>query len=629
MQAASIGSFYTILKAGGVKRPPSFAAILKFNQNHDSATGRFTSGGNSDAQQSESSSGTKARGLQNTSGVSRSPNILAASSGANSGSAAIRTAPLEGLPTKVTVPGMGVIDVGPIQKIREVAAAYMEKAGLPYNPPTEYVKVDKARATEIANAYANMAHDPQNPEVAKAYAKMIDEVKGQYDAMLSTGLKVEFIDFQKTGDPYAASPRLAYLDVRDNNHLWVFSTKDGFGTTPMDVKDNPLLAPTDYKISGQTALANDLFRAVHDYYGHFKEGVGFRADGEENAWRIHSSMFSPEARKAMTSETRGQNSWVNFGPYGEANRSATSDTTHFADQKTGLLPEWIVNDGSGVKGTKVDFIGNFRKILKFNPNHDARGRFASASETASIQTRSNVGVQFISPNVQTSTSMSYAKDAIKTPEQALYIDTFNKVDNLLGTSGVHTSVLGAWSDGAENSVMQMTHGIELNKLEVSAAMKGYLAEQKAVVVFRNGDGNAKMHSFSVKNATDPKELSDKLVAAGIPYHTLLPETNGFTVMAFTDNSKSKDGVALSRSITAFANDVDAVHHYMRGIGRFIGSWEESEAGRTEGRAEYDKLITPYLDRHPNLKAGWEALKNTISMRVMKFSSILKGVRYGV
>jgi hypothetical protein len=80
-----------------------------------------------------------------------------------------------------------------------------------------------------------------------------------------------------------------------------------------------------------------VFRAVHDYFGHAKEGVGFGPRGEENAWRQHSAMYSDAARPAMTSETRGQNSWVNFGPHGEANRANPEDT-HYAEQKAGLLP---------------------------------------------------------------------------------------------------------------------------------------------------------------------------------------------------------------------------------------------------------------------------------------------------
>ena len=47
----------------------------------------------------------------------------------------------------------------------------------------------------------------------------------------------------------------------------------------------------------------------------------------------------------MTTETRGQNSWLNYGPHGEANRTASSAETIFAPQKVGLMPEWASEEG--------------------------------------------------------------------------------------------------------------------------------------------------------------------------------------------------------------------------------------------------------------------------------------------
>ena len=211
-----------------------------------------------------------------------------------------------------------------------------------YNPPKTYVKVDAARATRIADAFESMAHKPSDPKVKAAYQAMIQETLDQYLAILKTGLKVEFND---GSDPYG-NPRNAILDVVENNHLFVFSTKDGFGSSDLDVAANPLLAETEFKFGDKPALANDIFRVVHDYFGHIKEGVGFRADGEENAWRSHSAMYSPLARQAMTTETRGQNSWVNYGPQAEANRTASGGDTVYADQKVGLLPDWVTNDGA-------------------------------------------------------------------------------------------------------------------------------------------------------------------------------------------------------------------------------------------------------------------------------------------
>ena len=275
-----------------------------------------------------------------------------------------------GLPRTVKIPGHGTIEAGPFAPARAAAYNYTRAAGIDYDPPTEYVPVDTVRATRIAKAYDEMQHAPQDPTVKAAYAAMINETVAQWHEIEKTGLDVDWIDFEKTGDPYAASPRLATEDVRNNNHLWVFPTSSGFGSDEaFDASDNPLLGDTGIVIKGHKLVANDVFRIVHDYFGHIKEGNGFRADGEENAWRSHSAMFSPLARWAMTSETRGQNSWVNYGPYGIANRSASGANTHYADQKVGLLPEWVMHEGAG---QHRDYDPSQRRVSE---GHEGGGRF--------------------------------------------------------------------------------------------------------------------------------------------------------------------------------------------------------------------------------------------------------------
>ena len=257
---------------------------------------------------------------------------------------------LEGLPTKVKIPMTGhVIEAGPDHRIRAIAHDYMRQAGLPYNPPTKYVKADPERTQRIAKAYHEMAHAPHNPLVKVAYQQMAREVAAQYHAAKKAGAKFEFWNPEKDEDPYKVSPRLVTEDLRHNHHMYVFPTEWGFGTDPNHkekLAENPLLADSGERWNGKRVLVNDLFRAIHDYYGHAKEGVGFRADGEENAWRSHAAMFSPLARLAMTTETRGQNSWLNYGPHGEKNRTARTEDTHFADQKTGLLPPWVMHEGA-------------------------------------------------------------------------------------------------------------------------------------------------------------------------------------------------------------------------------------------------------------------------------------------
>jgi hypothetical protein len=256
--------------------------------------------------------------------------------------------PLNGLPNKPIQFKDGSWYVpGPIGKLRDAAAQYMQQAGMEYHPPTEYQELDKDRATRIAQAFDAMQHNPDDPAVKASYEALSNEVKAQWDVLKNSGIQVEWI---KPGqaDPYAESPRLAEADVSEHNHWWGFPTDQGFGSndeaSKKAMQENPLLRDSGEIVDGRHATYNDLFRIVHDMFGHLKEGNGFRAAGEDNAWRSHAAMFSEKALPAMTAETRGQNSWVNYGPYGETNRKATAGDTHYAPQKIGMLPDWTWKD---------------------------------------------------------------------------------------------------------------------------------------------------------------------------------------------------------------------------------------------------------------------------------------------
>lgn len=255
----------------------------------------------------------------------------------------------EALAGSPSVPGIN----GPDPEVVAVAERYAKKYGIDLKRQAEYVQVDEDRARRIADAYAQMPHDPQNPKVKEAYQELIKQTTDQYRALEDAGYKFWFMDLGIPSNlEYASSPYNALRDLRSNKQMGVFPTTDGFGTSDLDVNDNPLLADTGILwpsggLDGEMkpVLANDLFRAVHDAFGHSLEGAGFRARGEENAWQAHVRLFYGAAVGAITSETRGQNSWLNYGPHGEANRNAKVEDTIFADQKTGLMPEWTWTEG--------------------------------------------------------------------------------------------------------------------------------------------------------------------------------------------------------------------------------------------------------------------------------------------
>jgi hypothetical protein len=250
--------------------------------------------------------------------------------------------PLPGAPMPANVPGLGKVNIGPNPAMEQAAIAHSEATGIPYTPVKEFKPVDPAFGAQVAREYDLMAHDPSDPFVRESYEQLNKEVKGQYEQMLAAGIKPEF-----SNNPYPDSPYQALEDMLTNKKLEVYPTKDGFGSSAdFDPAGNPLLAESGYEISGQPALYNDLFRAVHDAQGHGKIGAGFRAGGEEMAYQSHVGTLSPLAQRALATETRGQNSWLNFGPHGETNRAAGIDATIFADQKTGNLPNWVTQQGT-------------------------------------------------------------------------------------------------------------------------------------------------------------------------------------------------------------------------------------------------------------------------------------------
>jgi DNA-directed RNA polymerase subunit F len=248
----------------------------------------------------------------------------------------------------------------PLEAAKEIADRYYKRVFKQERPIYKGTKtLDKARAKRISDAFIAMGHNPTNPEVREAYEAMVSETLEQYKEIIQDGYVVEV----NNEEPYANSQDMIN-DARENKRLKIFSTESGFGDneiTDQQREENPLLRSSGYTdVNGVPLLNNDIFRFVHDFFGHAELGNSFGPKGEENAWNIHARMYSPIARKAMTTETRGQNSFVNFSGVNEeverlrdearqlreeGNEDAAQEIVQriyelarFADQKIGLLP---------------------------------------------------------------------------------------------------------------------------------------------------------------------------------------------------------------------------------------------------------------------------------------------------
>lgn len=255
---------------------------------------------------------------------------------------------IPGQPSTVKIPDLdevgqwGRVEARPIDPIEDIARRYRTQHGMDPDGLREVPPFDEEMARKAAKAYADMPHAPGDKKVRAAYDALIEETMEQLRALKGSGIDIRYLkEGQK--DPYARSPALGYKDLVENGRLVVFPTDFGFGSSAaFDPAQNPLLRGVGRVGDKPDAVANDAFRAVHDIFGHFGPGNPFfRHKGEDAAFRHHRPMFTDRALDAATPELRGQNSWLNFGPHGEANRNALGADTVFADQKTGIMPDWV------------------------------------------------------------------------------------------------------------------------------------------------------------------------------------------------------------------------------------------------------------------------------------------------
>tara|TARA_R110000803_G_scaffold210829_1_gene284067 strand:- start:9530 stop:12541 length:3012 start_codon:yes stop_codon:yes gene_type:complete len=243
--------------------------------------------------------------------------------------------PLLGAPSRPNIPNYGPTTIGKNKDIDFALDNYAKQVDHPVNKPDKYVPLDKKFAGEAGREFESMGDDMSNPRVQASYKSLVNDIDKQYKEALRAGIKPYFIG---KDNPYQSSPSLSLLDMANNRKLGIFPTKDGYGSDKsFDTSNNPMLAESPYDIDGVPMLWNDVFRFVHDAYGHGATGAGFRAAGEDNAYISHFASLSPASRLALANETRGQNSALNYGKNGEHNRTASQDDTIFQDQKAGLL----------------------------------------------------------------------------------------------------------------------------------------------------------------------------------------------------------------------------------------------------------------------------------------------------
>jgi len=177
----------------------------------------------------------------------------------------------------------------PHKRLAAGASRYASRMGKSHNLE-DFANVNSG-PSHLATYYSykrNMGQPPTD-ETIKSYDVMKNETKRQYQYLTNDlGVNVEFHD----DDPYPGGVKELSEDLHTNNRLKVLKTEATGGHSYF------------------TNEENDMFRAVHDAFGHAAIGRSFSRHGEEAAYMSHSKMYSDKALPALASETRGQNSYL-------------------------------------------------------------------------------------------------------------------------------------------------------------------------------------------------------------------------------------------------------------------------------------------------------------------------------
>ena len=225
------------------------------------------------------------------------------------------------VPQPVSDEAISLLIKDPSNFVYRTADDYSQRVGgkgysLPEMPPSSLAKQSAIGRTFQLAADGDDAYKRSVFEAyGKRYPELVEATGAQnYDQLLEASyrqLAKETADqfhalpvnmsYHRAGEGNYQSSGEMLRDVYGNRHLYVYQ-----GGDPHD-----FLNALDPESGLNT---NEMFRAIHDFYGHAVHGNPFGPKGEEIAYGAHAQMFSPLARMAMASETRGQNSFVNYTP---------------------------------------------------------------------------------------------------------------------------------------------------------------------------------------------------------------------------------------------------------------------------------------------------------------------------
>ncbi|MGI5201829.1 hypothetical protein ACQEU6_09650 [Spirillospora sp. CA-108201] len=173
------------------------------------------------------------------------------------------------------------------------------------------VRLDEDYCRAVAAYYDRAPLRGGDAGLHRRYDRLKRQNLRQFRSIVEAG--IEIVPWLGEGQPYGGSRDLRESVLR-TGRLHVYLTSSGHGPSPAS-GDHPLAGPSGVVVDGVEFCHNDLFRAVHDIFGHVMLGNGFGPMGEFLAAFCHMHTYSRDVHPILFTEQIGQICWFFYGPH--------------------------------------------------------------------------------------------------------------------------------------------------------------------------------------------------------------------------------------------------------------------------------------------------------------------------
>jgi hypothetical protein len=171
--------------------------------------------------------------------------------------------------------------------------------------------MDERYCRRVAAYYDRAPRMAYDAGLRRRYDRLKLQNLRQYEAIVGAGVEIE--PWLGAGQPYRDSRELCER-VRATRRLRVYLTRSGHGPSPA-AGYHPMREPSGVSAGGVELCHNDVFRVVHDVFGHVMFGNGFGPRGEFLAAFCHMHMYSADVHPVLFTEQVAQICWFFHGPH--------------------------------------------------------------------------------------------------------------------------------------------------------------------------------------------------------------------------------------------------------------------------------------------------------------------------